>query len=101
MMTQYPRSLSRTNLFAQVEMECQSFQVFLGAARGFYSLYLLHHRDDPGRLLHREVVVAVAVGRPPPPLVHLLQHVDDLVESDGEVLHGAGAGFNWINSKTY
>ena len=71
-------------------MECQSCQVFFWAARGFYLLYLLHHRDDPGRLLHREVVVAVEpVGRPPPPLVHLLQHVDDLVESDGEVLHGA------------
>ena len=55
-------------------------------------LYLLDHRDDPGGLLGR---VAVAVDAPAP-LVHLLQHVDDLVEGGGEILHAESSSIESI-----
>ena len=72
-------------------MECQSGKVIFGSARvSLFSLPLLHHCDDPGRLLHGEVAAVAVGGRPPLSLVHLLQHVDDLVEGDREILHGAG-----------
>ena len=60
-------------------------------------LYLLDHRDDPGGLLGR---VAMPVDAPAP-LVHLLQHVDDLVEGGGEILHAESSSIESINSRHF